>query len=447
MIVPILFSLDDYSFADKVNLRPFYSFLYFCYQNNYPVIAQEEYLELPENYLQNEKMNYIFTEESKKQWNFDVLTKDQFNSIKKYIITDKMSKALCKEYENKSKAHLDILKKTNEKFKDILIKEFNQIEKDYKKKIDAVLVWVSNPSIINVCNEKNIKVIQMEMSPIREPSYKETLGYCCLNSKYDIETVKKQYAIFKEKINKDDLLSRDEILSLFLKECDKNILNKRNKSKEYDLGIALSMPEDYFYSIYATMTHEDIIEKAVDLTEEERISYRFHPGMKYNIGNKANIDNSPSSKEWIMKCNSIVSGVSNVCFEAMLFGNNVITLSDEMPWSFMCQNHLSYLDSNVVELEFINFMIFFYFVPFELLFNKKYLKDRFFSNKSIIDIYKYNRDFILEKKGLTNEIFNEKFINRKKLIISKCFQENSDIESIKIEETKKGNLLKRIFRK
>lgn len=447
MIVPILFSLDNYSFAEKVNLRPFYSFLYFCYKNKYPIIAQEEYLELPENYLKSEKMSYIFTEESKKQWNFDVMTNEQFNSIKKYIITDKMSQDICKDYENKSKAHLDILSKPNKKLKKILKDYLDKIESDSKKKIDAVLVWVSNPSIIEICNKKNIKVIQMEMSPIREPSYKLTLGYCCLNSKYDVETVKKQYKEFKKNIDKNDLLSRDEILSLFLKECDKNILAKRSKPKEYDLGIALSMPEDYFYSIYAIMSHEDIIEKAVCLTEEERISYRFHPGMKYNIGDKVNIDNSPSSKEWITKCNNIVSGVSNVCFEAMLFGNSVITLSDEMPWSFMCQNHLSYLDNNVVELEFINFMIFFYFVPFEFLFNDKYLKKRFFSDKNIIDIYKYNRDYLLEKNGLTNDIFNEKFINRKKLIISKCFKEDGNMESINNKETKKSNLFKRILKK
>ena len=86
-----------------------------------------------------------------------------------------------------------------------------------------------------------------------------------------------------------------------------------------------------------------------------------------------------------------------------MFGKTVYLLSDKMPYSFMSYNSLNKKNITkelIVDSLYLNFMIFAYFVPWNLMLNQEYIKWRM-SNPSIIDIYKKNQDYILSSLNIT----------------------------------------------
>lgn len=423
LIVPICFSLDDYDFVNKMHLRPFYAFLYFAYQNKMPIICQEEYTVDPNTYLKNDNTKDRFTDESLKQWNIKMMTTKEFSSVKKYVISNEESDEVCQPYSSRSEAFINILKRKNQRLEKILLSKINKIEETEQRKIDAFLVWVCNPTITAIAKQRNIKIIQMELSPIRKPYYIETFGYCTNRDKFDNQIISKEYELFKKSVPKKDMLSKDEILALLLPKEDAALLKEKQKKPKYKVGVALSLPGEYFLKVYSNYNNEQMLDAVRNLVDDQSISVRCHPGSSYQLSG-IEFDQSPTSREWVLKCQTLVSGVSNVLFEALLYDRHCICTSPVMPWSFVCQDHFEYLDTSNVELEFINFLLFFYFAPFKKMFTMDYLKKKFFSDITIYDLYKYNRDYLLSLHHLDSKIFNLSFKERQEKIISTCFSKD-----------------------
>ena len=424
-IVPLVFSLDDYDFAQDLYARPFYNFIYFSYKNKVPIIVQERYLISPEELKKKESTKWYFDKWSMDQFGYEILTKKDIEKIDKYIIKDETCKKICEPFKDQSEAFLDILQKGNNILEKELLNHIDRIEEKYKRRIDAFLVWVNNKAVEKVCSKRKIKLVQMEMGPVRNLDWATTIAYCMDRDKYDNEYVRDEYERFKKDIPKKEILSKDELLALFLKKEDKRYLFEKNRTPKYKYGVALSFPRDYFFNVHSKFSNEEIYEKTLQLADNSRVCVRSHPGSVYDLGKHPNYDDSINSKDFILKNETIISGVSNINFQAMLFNRKSISVSDKMPWSFLDGSDLSYVPDSSVDAMFLNYLVFCYYAPLKEMFDVNYLEYKFFEKNTLYDLYRRNREIILKKRGLNETIFKLPNKERARKIITTCFSKDT----------------------
>ncbi len=414
LIVPFIFNLHEYTKEKPMLLWVFYKFVNFCLKYDMPIIAQEDFFKDPKIYIKNNhsatKTNFM---------DYKVPKKEDFDRISKYIISNNILKT---EKKSLDKLHELLLKKRNKKFENIIVDAIEKIEKEKNKNISTIITWISFPSLEYVCKRRNIKLINYELSSIRKGVFNETLGYFSFNNKYDSKCFKNNYLLFKnEYIN---VLSRKEILSLFLKTPFLHYVNKINDSPKKELGIAFGLKNDPFEMVYCNNTTTEILQKTQDIYNDDEIVIRTHPAYPYVVNRKIELDNTGTSIDWVLKCKRVVTTVSNVGYEAMLLGKTSYVLSKNMPFSVGTINDLDNVEEHVVGLKYLNYITFGFYAPFDLMFDIDYIRWRL-TMPSPLEIYNYNLNYILRKNNI-EDIFDKKPRDRQKYILKKVQKLNNN---------------------
>ena len=198
------------------------------------------------------------------------------------------------------------------------------------------------------------------------------------------------------------MLSREELLALLLYTEDLKLIKELQKPPIYELGISPPFKNDYLYEIYKNESLDKTLATINKMFTPNEVTIRYRIEPDTEIGNPNwYLDNSSRATYWILKCKRILTYVSNIAFDAMLFGKTVYLLTDNMPFSFKSINHFQYKDESVVDTEYLNFMIFGYFVPWDLMLNQEYIEWRL-TNPPIIDIYTKHQNYIFDKVGIDN---------------------------------------------
>lgn len=398
MHIPFVFGIDYEKLKYPKYLWVFHKFVDFCTKNNFPIIAQEEYFKSPEFY--NNATNFMA-----RDYEFSVPDEDTLISMLKYQITFEETKSILSMYEDTEKCWLDLLKNRNEVLENIIESKIKMIQKNYaNKKIESILTWVWLPSLKVVCDKLKITLIQLELSAIRKENYNTILGYFTFDNKYCTKKIEEEYPKFKTITSEIFLYDRPTILTMFLKTINIDYLKSYFDSPKYNFGLDLGMPNECFFNTYSKYSHDEINEKLKSLASKNEILARGHPHASKAIkgSKKFIIDDSRNSIEWILKCRRIVSSVSNIGFEAMLLGKTSYVLSDSMPFHYKAVKSLSALEDEVVDLSFLNYLIFCYFAPYQLMFDKEYIDFRL-TNPSLEEIYIKNQEFIFKNINWTKQ--------------------------------------------
>jgi len=423
MIVPFMFGVEE---KEAHYLWIFYKYLEFALKNNIPIIAQEEYFIKPSIYKENNHWLFDgFINGYQENYELKEPTDDDLEELQKISITKEEEKMIFSDVTKTFENNIALLEERNKNFEDIIQQKIIETEKITGKKIEAFITWVWFPSLEYVAKKNGIEIFTFEQSTFRKPIYNEYLGYCSLYNKYDgIKTRELYEAFIKEnKVNK--YLNRKEILSLFLSKENISYLNDLNNKSEFPLGIDLGADRDAYYEVYSNFSHDEIINMALKVLNKEDISVRTHPMRPSKVSVDCQYDTSKNSIEWILKCRRLVTSVSNLGFEAMLYGKTSYVLGENMPFYFKAINDIKQLEDGVVSEEFINFITFGYYVPFGLMFDYEYLKWRL-KNPSITAIYQKNLDYVFNKKDISKDILDYSHEDRMKEILKKIHGANYD---------------------
>lgn len=420
--LPIVFGIDvkdDF----PIFFGSFYKFIYYCNKYKWPIVAQEEYFLNPEIYKETHGINLCQVSAINE---IEQINENLFNGIDKYIIKKNETENVTSEFGSKDSAWINLMNCSSKKLNIIIEKFLEKIIKKYKK-IDAIIIWRHNKTIEELARKYNIKIIEMELSAIRKPDYKFGLSYFQFSNKYSEKELNIRYDKFKKQTKNIDLpiLSRKDILSLL--GTKENISNLNEE--EYDIGIGLGLQKDYETLSTESPTNEEILKNIINIEDYENILIRKHPAnynYKYENEEKFDLDKSETSLQFVSRCHKIVSSVSNINLEAMILGKTTYTLG-KMPFKIFSYNDLKYNDEFVINLKDLNFLIFCYFVPYDLALTEEYISFRL-KNPTELDIY--NMHF----KYLTNKY------NKEKLAKKSIREKNTDNKRIK----KENNSLKEI---
>ena len=404
MIVPFLFTIDEYSKEQPTYLWVANKFYDFCIKNNYPIIIQEKFAKNPSYY---KKIKHCaMTQESEKKFKYKILEDASFDKISKYIITDSEEQQIVHDYKNVDDAGVKLLKEKNEKFEVIIEQKIKQILNDYNKKIEAVFTWVYYPSLESVLAKYNIKLLNFELSTIRLDKYRDCLGYFKIGNKYENSLSYKQYKEFIKK-PPELLLNNLDIINLFISDNSVDCINKTDKAPEYDVGIALGLKNDYFMKAFDGKSYKEILTSISNYIPAKKILVRSHPAMpidetKYEY----TFDHSADVTDWITNCKCIAYSISNIGYEAILFGRNIISTNDTMMTSFNYTSSQKYYDPKHYGILELNFLTFAYYAPYDLMFDVDYIKFRLKEN-DIFKIYQYNISYIFKKYNINLEKFKK----------------------------------------
>ena len=410
MIVPFVFEMFPNS--DSPFLTIFFKFLKFACKNGLPIIAQQKYLE---------KLSYFKSiggtcDFGTADWPcYGDFTDNELEMAKKYAIPACLDNELVKLYGTMEQACIEISTNRCDILEKYLLKIFDCINKNSPRPIRAIITWLDIPSLFYIAEMRNFKIVSMELSAIRKSYYAETLSYFQFSNRASQEEAVKRFNEFlkNERDNFVPYLTRKEILALFLKDEYFKYIDMTDSISTYEMGIALDPNPCINPSIAAIYKYnnEDIINYAQKMYKNDKLLIRSHPAAPCCF-NESGIkeDISDTSLEFILKCRRILTIGSNIGFEAMLAGRTSYVLGS-VAFAFKALKNAKMIDESIVDIEYLNFLTFGFYVPFDIMFDLDYINWRL-SMPNEIDIYMRHFNYYIEKRKIPIDVFNETLANR-----------------------------------
>lgn len=296
-----------------------------------------------------------------------------------------------------------------------------------KGRIEGILNWqVHFASVKYLANKYNIPLIVNEYGPLRFPIYRNT-GCMCSKDIHFSDEVEVRYNSFLTELDKRKIpiLSRKEVMLLFLN-GNKNKANMMDRRPIHEIGIIGTSPTSAV--LFAKSKYDDL-QLICDIRKEysdKAIWFRRHPGigdpyqaMYYYI---KNYDQSVDSMNFIADSKRIASVHSSCLFEAMLMNRPVYSDCELSQYSIMCEHDYSKKYITSAPLKFVNFIVFAYLVPYELMLDEEYLRWRM-TKPSEISIYMRNLEYYCEKVALPIKAFDVEMSRTRELIIEKMLSD------------------------
>lgn len=280
------------------------------------------------------------------------------------------------------------------------------IEDVFSKLIDSVgnvnRIYVFGEvyeSIKFVARMRNIEIVTYEFSTVRTASdYSMNLMQVSREGNlYFSSELKGRYGQFKAQVPSEMLLSREQLISLFVPLRQLKYLQLIGVEPQYQMGVL-----NTGYHVVAPFnrlgihTDDDIMYECNQIYKPGEISQRRHPG-SLRAEDLSRGAHDRDTLPFILSCRRITSISSNALFEAMLWGRTAVAASDAIPFSFMCER--DYKSGKLCDISFLNFYLINALIPNQvLLFSDEYWKK--FDTASELEIFRYHLSCIFEALGI-----------------------------------------------
>ena len=386
MILPFVFDMEQPYGTDYDHLSVFYFYVNMILNKKGPIIAHERYFSNPNDILKIENVMKLGIHHLAQEMQYKIPSCEELNSIGKYCIPQNFEDEIISEYKTQRECWKDILLNENLKFTSLIDSLFNKIETDYNDKIEAVLCFYCPASLKKIADIRNIPVIFNERTSFRPPLF-ISMGYFDTKESYGTGELETRYNRFKNELPNSSavLFERKEILSIFMTSYGLNYLEYVDKIKPVkELGIC-NVDPGILTLIDGLFSNNELYHTALKKYLPENIAFR-------------NRSDRQSAFEFILSCKRIASVHSNMSFDTMLLGR-ISCSYGASPFAFMANKGIEDENVKITDIDFINFVVFGYFVPWNLLRNEEYIRWRL-SKPSEIDIYNKHLDFILKTRGL-----------------------------------------------
>ena len=363
-------------------------------------IGDEDYFKSPDFFISKERWE---TMSGSFSYNgYYLPTQVKLNEYDKYFIDKNIFKSL--EKQNSYSANLtwnNLILNRNEILEEKLIEVIKKCMDKYGK-IEAILTWCNCASLNYVANKFAIKVIHNEVGPLRKPLYTHTAYFDFSGVNGNTES-KKRYQQFEnlEKNSKNNVpvFKREDLLNFFLE-----YPGERDQLEDcYDIGVALQVEDDSNIIAYSNgLDSYTLLQSVTKHFSKEKILIRKHPNGHVDYSSDFGVlDQSVNSIEFIKKCKQICTINSSVGIEAVLHGKPSYILGDN-PFLFMTDD--SFCGEKIVEnynIRKLNFALFGYIIPYDLLFNIDYYRWRL-TMPDESEIYLFHLKYYLRRLLILN---------------------------------------------
>ncbi|MEZ2436238.1 glycosyl transferase, partial [Raoultella planticola] len=228
------------------------------------------------------------------------------------------------------------------------------------KNIECILTVCNCPSLNAAAGKYNIPVINLELGPLRLPTYLFT-GYFDFSGVNGNTEAEKRYLTAKEQgvvFNKKSSIST-------LREFFINSRNDADHTEpEYDIGVVLQVENDSNILAFSNGFDNQALLDYAEGSFIGRKIVRPHPGSQFKLHENPGYEidnNNLSITDFLKNCREILTINSSVGLEAMLMDISVTIFGD-------CSYAFCNVDDVDERVERLTFYLFAYLVPFDLFF-------------------------------------------------------------------------------
>lgn len=335
-------------------------------------------------------------------------TADEVKDVEQYFIPDE----LFEKIEQQAGSRTEMLFQLSSSSNDMLEKTLQSvITKIYSKhpneKIDGVLYSLETwEPVHRVCVNNMIPLIPYSFSSIRKPhGYQQTLYHANINTY--LHTSKEAECRYNHYVAAsifEPIFSHRELIAILGKERTLPLIPLMNAEPKYEMGICtecFSITPQFF--IHDKTTDDDIRFECEKLYKKSQITVRNHAlQVDYMHLDRSTTHNDPAA--WILSCRRLTAARSQIGLKILLWGRTAVIKPDTLGFSFMCEK--DYTSTRKVDLRALNFYLFCYLVPNDLMFSGEYWQWRM-TNPTETEIYKCHLDFYIEKLNLPELILTE----------------------------------------
>ena len=401
MFISIVFNTEYNHISYRI--RWYLKNLLHCKENGWALITHE-YIKNNFKLLQDAVDERFFHDFEMRRFSLD-----EVKDVEQYYVPDKV-------FEDKEKecgSRTDMLMATNEgpfdELEIFLRDTLDTIrEKHRDERIEGVLCSLECFGCIRkVCREENIPLYSYSFSAIRKPhGYRQTLYFAHPNGVFwESHDAEERCRKFLADNNTNiPVFSNREILAIIGKERNLTLLQLINHQPDCELArcneLHAIIPHNFESSKYVD---DDMMYEGDKLFGRDNARVRTHAmQLVYKHLNNFEIHNDPAS--FILSCKRLVAIQSQIMLKGLLWKRPVISPKYIMDFSFLCNS--DYLSTDIADIKGLNFYLFCYLIPGDLMFSDAYWKWRM-TNPSDYEIYKKHIDFYIEKLNLPKSILKE----------------------------------------
>lgn len=377
--------------------------LFHCKENGW-ILITHEYMRTHWQQLQEEITPSLFT-----SWEMQPFAAEDVRDVEQYFIPDNLFDTIEKQCGSRTEMLYQLSSTSNVLIEEVFQNIINEIQfKHPNEKIDGIFHCLEAWQFLRDISQKhNIPLISYSFSAIRKPhGYRQTLYHTnvktCLNSTE--ESLERYNRYCAEEDKTIPVFSNRELLAMFGKERTLPLIQLINHQPHYEMGICtecFSVIPQFF--MHNKTTDDDVRFECEKLYDKSQIVVRNHSlQVDYMQLNRDTVHNDPAA--WILSCRRLTAARSQIGLKILLWGRTAVIKPDTLGFSFMCEKN--YTSTRKVDLRALNFYLFCYLVPNDLMFSGEYWQWRM-TNPTETEIYKHHLDLYIEKLNLPESILTE----------------------------------------
>ncbi len=376
--------------------------LFHCKENGW-ILITHEYMRTHWQQLQEEITPSLFT-----SWEIQPFAAEDVRDVEQYFIPDNLFDTIEKQCGSRTEMLYQLSSTSNVLIEEVFQNIINEIQfKHPNEKIDGIFHCLEAWQFLRDISQKhNIPLISYSFSAIRKPhGYRQTLYH--VNRKGYLHTSQEsesRYFQFCDENQSFPIFTNRELIALFGKERTLPLIQLINHQPHYEMGICtecFSVIPQFF--MHNKTTDDDVRFECEKLYDKSQIVVRNHSlQVDYMQLDRSLVHNDPAA--WILSCNRLASSRSQIMLKPLLWNRTAVVCSNTLGFSFMCAKDYSSIDK--VNLKALNWYMFGYLIPNDLMFSDEYWKWRM-SSPSETKIYQQHLEYIIEKLNLSKSLLIE----------------------------------------
>ena len=288
------------------------------------------------------------------------------------------------------------------------------------ERIEGILHCLESPRCLReICKQRGIALISYSFSACRKVhGYQQTLFQANVNTNYwSASDFRERFTSFSQENASVPFFSNEELLVLLGKTRNIPLILLINNRPEYELGICCDcfsiQPQSFIRNRY---TDDDVFYEARKLYPREKVQVRSHAAHLNELQiDRSGIHDDPAP--FILSCKRICAVSSQILLKALLWKRTAIMKTDCLGLSSLCSD--DYASETIIDLKALNYYLFGYLVPMELMFSKDYWSWRLGGPKES-EVFFLHLNYILNRLGIPKFFLSENPVNRFNVLMDWC---------------------------
>lgn len=372
-----------------------------CKENGW-VLITHDYIRKNFDELQDSVNDRFF-----EQFEMRKFSIEEIKDVEQYYIPDEFFEEKEKLFGSRTEMLSDLFKNKDTSFDAYLAEILIQIKKKHpQEKIDGIFNMLeAYESVRSFAKKLDVPLLNYSFAAFRKPhGYRQTLYQVSTTGFYwgDVDA-KKRYEKFLSENSELPVFSNQELITIIGKERTLPEIKLIDAEPKYEMGICcecFSMVPQVFET--ACYTDDDIFYECKKLYSPEQYKVRSHAAHLNEIQVDRNeVHNDPAST--LLSCKRVTAVQSQIILKALLWKRSAIMRKESLAFSFMCSK--DYLSLKLADIKALNYYIFGFLIPSELMFSADYWKWRL-TKPSESEIYRKHLNFLFSALNISQEIFD-----------------------------------------